>query len=291
MHCRFWNPRLALIAVGLVGIFTTVSIPLGVLSFWRQVSLYAGPASLTIEHATSRLTIERHPVFPLWGFTAIQTRQQRDRWWFSVRTESRPDWALDIYFPAWFGPALSVTGVALLVRRCPRSSRHRCASCGYALAGLPIDVPCPECGGPSARATAEPQPALSRSARAWRACSRSLFLVAGACTAIFGLSLVVQAEVLFERSTALVRSGGLEIISGRLSLDPGFSILFSPNSTTHIAWWFRRDTLDGHPRTTWPLWPLPVTLSLAAAVPSLTTSATRRPAPARRRSPPAPPQR
>lgn len=291
MPCRFWNPRLVLIAVGLVGIFTAVSILLGVLSFWRQVSLYAGPASLTIERATTRLTIERHPVFPLWGFTATQTRQQRDHWWFSVRTEPRPNWALDIYFPAWFGLALAVAGTTVLGVRRLRSSRHHCAACGYALAGLPSDVPCPECGGPSARATAGPQPARSRSAHAWRACSRSLFLIAGAHAVIFGLSLVVQAEVILERSTALVRSGGLEIISGRLSLDPGFSILFSCNATTHIPWWFRRDTLTGHPRTTWPLWPLPVTLALAAAAPGLTTAATQRPAPARRRSPPAPPPR
>lgn len=291
MLCRPTGPRLVRIALGCVGALTTLSALCLALSLWRQVSVFAGPASVTVERSTTRLTIERHPLFPQWGFAAVQTRQQRDRWWFSVRTDPAPNWSLDLFLPAWFGPTLVALGTSALFLRRLRPHRQHCSSCGYSLAGLPHRAACPECGGLATDVTAMPNhPALSLTRTRVR-CSRFLFFSSAGVIALAVFSLFVQTEVTFDRSTMFVRAGCVETIAGRLSLDPGVTVLFHQNTLHPTRWWMKRDVVEGHSRTTWPLWPLPAVLALAAAVPHLTALAARTPSPARRRSPPAPPRR
>lgn len=291
MLCRPSGPWLERTALGCVGSLTAISFLCLTLSLWRQVSILAGPASLTIERSTIRLTIERYPFFPQWGFAAVQTRQQRDRWWFSVRTDPAPNWSLDLYLPAWFGPTLVALGTSALFLRRLRPHRQHCSSCGYSLAGLPHRTVCPECGGLATEVTVMPDHAAPSPSRTRVRCSRLLLFGSASVIALVIFSLFVQTEATFDRSTMFVRAGCVETIAGRLSLDPGVTVLFQQNTRRAIAWWLKRDALEGRTRTTWPLWPLPAVLALAAAVPRLTASAARTPAPARRRSPPAPPPR
>jgi hypothetical protein len=72
-------------------------------------------------------------------------------WWGSRCFQLKSGYGcVEVVLPLWPIPLLLCTLAALLLRSgilaCRRSNTGSCAHCGYSLAGLAADLPCPECG-------------------------------------------------------------------------------------------------------------------------------------------------
>jgi hypothetical protein len=225
-------------------------------SFWRQISVLVGPVGLTVERGTSRLLIERRPLFVQWGLTVYETRQLRGAWWFRARTESGSNWSLDLFLPGWFVASLALGGYGIAFCAHRRPNAARCFQCGYSLVGLLSPKLCPECGATLARDAGFAGPPAQQPRRCSLVAARALHFLAAALMIAIILSVHIQAEWIGETNTAFLRRGGIELISGRLSYDPGYSLMFGKADGQGVAWWLRRDSIGGYARSIWPLWPM-----------------------------------
>lgn len=230
------------------------------LSFWRQMSFLAGPVGLTVELGTSRLLVERHPLFGQWGLTAYEARQLRGALWFRARAEAGSNWSLDLFVPGWFVVSLAIGGYGFAFCARRRRNAARCLQCGYSLVGLLSPKQCPECGATLAADCGFTGPPAWQPRRRSLYAARALLLLAAALMIALILSVRIQAQWIGEANTAFLRRGAIELISGRLSDDAGYSLMFEEADGHGFVWRLGRDSIEGHARSIWPLWPMAASL-------------------------------
>lgn len=131
-------------------LFWTVSLFFGITwmqkGMRRYIVVYRGAVTVELYPASAQAVTKQAP--EEWHFGS-EKKPPAIIWLHSIRPSRGPFQPSKYDLPLWY-PLVPVF-IGLAVVSCRKRSHEKCSKCQYDLAGLPVGVPCPECGRPAAQ--------------------------------------------------------------------------------------------------------------------------------------------